>query len=235
MLIPSALQFLYENRIHFRPRGNVLDFGDQLLYDANHAAALFPEFSGFAATKNDYERVSILYGLLGLGERKSLDYNQNADFRFNLNYSVISNPDIDSRFDLVTNQGFSEHVFNQFATFEAIHYTCKAGGLMFHVLPCQGWSDGGGWGHGFYQYQPNFFRHLAIANNYQIVDMQLSPFSPDPFMFKYNHEEYNQVVNFHLTDQEFISQRRLGRGIFTSLLVLLRMPSTKAVFAPLHE
>lgn len=235
MLLPPALKFLYDNRRHFKDNASVLDFGDQVLFDSNHAESIFPEFPGIAENKDDYEKVSILYNLLGLGDRKCLDYNENADFRFNLNYSAISNPDIDGRFDLVTNQGFSEHVFNQFATFEAIHHTCRAGGLMFHVLPCQGWADGGGWGHGFYQYQPNFFRHLATANNYQIVDLQLSPFSPDPFIFAYNHEEYGQVVNFHLTNQEYISQRKLGRGIFVSILALLRMPQTKATFTPPHE
>jgi hypothetical protein len=235
MLIPPALRFLHDNRKHFRSNGTVLDFGDQLLFDINHAEAIFPEFKAIAANKDAYERVSILYSLLGLGDRKCLDYNERADFRFNLNYSVISNPDIDSRFDLVTNQGFSEHVFNQFATFEAIHYTCRAGGLMFHVLPCQGWADGDGWGHGFYQYQPNFFRNLATANNYQIVDMQISPFSPDPFIFEYNNKEYSKVVNFHLANQEYISQRKLGRAVFASILVLLRMAPAKSAFTPPHE
>ena len=235
MLIPSALRFMFENRHKLHRGGSVLDFGDQRLFDANHAETIFPEFKKIAAGKDDYERVSILYKLLGLGERNCLDYNENADIRMNLNYTAISNPNIESKFDLVTNQGFSEHVFNQYAAFEAIHHACKPDGVMMHVLPCQGWADGGGWGHGFYQYQPNFFRNLAEANRYEVIDMQISPFSPDPFIFKYNNEEYNQLVNFHMTNKEYVTQRRLGRAIYISLLVLLEMPSNKGAFKPPHE
>lgn len=122
MLIPPALQFLFDHRQHLSHKGAVLDFGDQVLFDSNHAASLLPDFKSIGASKNDYEKVSIIYKLLGLGVRKTLDFNLNADFRFNLNYPAIGNLAIDSKFDLVTNQGFSEHVFNQLATFEAIHY-----------------------------------------------------------------------------------------------------------------
>jgi hypothetical protein len=235
MLIPPALAFLYEHRNLLPPQGAVLDFGDQGLFDLNHALSVFPQLREKLTTANAYEQVTLLYGALGLGNRSCIDYNEQATHRLNLNFSARSNPEIENKYGLVTNQGFSEHVFNQHATFEAIHYCCKEEGLMFHVLPCQGWADGGGWGHGFYQYQPNFFRHLANANDYELIDIKLSPFSPDPFMFGYSYAEYDKVVNFHLTNQEFIAQRKLGRGIYISILVLMRMPKDKKDFISPHE
>ena len=177
MLIPPTLEFIVRHRNHLSNNSSVLDFGDQELFDFDHAKSLLPEFENLAANMDRYEQVSTIYKILGFAERKCIDYVENADFRINLNYSALSNPEIENKFDFVTNQGFSEHVFNQHATFEAIHYTCKENGLMLHVLPCQGWSDGNGDGHGFYQYQPNFFKHLAKANNYKIIDLQISPHS----------------------------------------------------------
>lgn len=237
MLIPPAVAFLFKNKDHFQKQGGcALDFGDQLLFDANHAASLFSGFEDLALNKTTYEQVSVIYNLLGMKSRKCLDYNQNADFRVNLNYSLIGFPELESEFDFVTNQGFSEHVFNQYAVFEAIHYVCKPGGLMLHVLPCQGWADGQGWGHGFYQYQPNLFRHLILSNGYEIIDLQLSPNSLNPYIFEFNSREYSPFVNFHLQKQEYRKRRNLGSdGIFASFLALLRMPQRKTSFQLPHE
>jgi hypothetical protein len=64
--------------------------------------------------------------------------------------------------DIVINTGTTEHVFDQRQVFETIHDACAVGGLMVHVVPWKGWID-----HGFYNYQPNLFRALAQANQYQ--------------------------------------------------------------------
>lgn len=235
MLIPSALEFLLKHKALFPPERSVLDFGDQKLFDRQHAINLFPEISDQVTALSPYEQVSLIYEILGFKERKCLDYNENADFRVNLNYTSLSIPEINSRFDFVTNQGFSEHVFNQHATFEAIHYTCKQGGYMLHVLPCQGWADGGGLGHGFYMYQPNFFKHLAEVNNYRLVDLQLSPFSPSPCLLEYSPRDYPYFVNFHLSS-EYQSQHDLGENAtFASIIALMKMPDIKLQFVSPHE
>ncbi len=67
-------------------------------------------------------------------------------------------------FDLVTNLGTSEHIFNQAQVFRTIHDLTAVNGLMFHGLPYQGQYD-----HGFYNYHPTFFFDLAAANDYQII------------------------------------------------------------------
>ena len=69
-------------------------------------------------------------------------------------------------YDVVTNFGTTEHIFNQWNCFSVIHGATKVGGAMYHVLPATGYLD-----HGYYCYTPLFFRDLAKANGYEIVDM----------------------------------------------------------------
>ena len=203
--------------------GSVVDLGDQLLYSIDHATTIFSELKATSEREqlSAYQQVTKVYQLLGLGTRKCIDFSGNADYRADLNYSIRSHPELQSAFDLVTNQGFSEHVFNQMSTFECIHHVCKPGGLMFHVLPCQGWADGGGWGHGFFQYQPNFFRHLARANDYKIIDLQISVYSPSPTIYSFSAEMYPLVSNLQLIEPDRRNELDLNHGQFLSLLVLL--------------
>lgn len=71
---------------------------------------------------------------------------------------------IDETFDVVTNFGTSEHVFDQAQLFRSIHALVRPGGLMLHALPHQGGPD-----HGFFNYQPTFFHDLAAANGYRVA------------------------------------------------------------------
>jgi SAM-dependent methyltransferase len=73
---------------------------------------------------------------------------------------------VGKQFDIVTNHGTSEHVFDQANCFRFIHAITKPGGIMIHVLPQTGYD-----GHCFYLYQPVFFTHLARENGYEILFM----------------------------------------------------------------
>lgn len=64
--------------------------------------------------------------------------------------------------DLVTNNGTSEHIFDQRAVFQNAHEMTNS--LMIHVLPFTPWLN-----HGFYNYNPILFRDLAAANEYEMV------------------------------------------------------------------
>lgn len=68
------------------------------------------------------------------------------------------------KYDLVTNIGTTEHIFNQARAFEAIHDAAKVGGIMLHAVPCNGLFN-----HGLIKYEPKFFLYLAHANKYEIV------------------------------------------------------------------
>jgi SAM-dependent methyltransferase len=71
-------------------------------------------------------------------------------------------------FDVVTNFGTSEHVFDQAQLFRSIHALTRPGGLMLHAVPHQGGPD-----HGFYNYHPTFFHDLAAANEYRLLMLML--------------------------------------------------------------
>lgn len=237
MLIPSALGFMLKHNKHFLSGGTVVDLGDQLLYSRDHAAQLNPHLRNklFDRSITDYQCVTEIYKSLGLANRICIDYSTNADIRLNLNHSALSNPEIQHIADLVTNQGFSEHVFNQYAVFECIHHLCKPGGFMLHVLPCQGWADGQGWGHGFFQYQPNFFRNLTSANNYTLIDIQVSPFSPSDQFYDFNPNLYSALASPHLLSDLQKEQLGIHKSQFVSLLVLLRKSHQATSFISPHE
>ena len=67
------------------------------------------------------------------------------------------------KFDVVTNFGTTEHVFNQATAFEFVHRACTVGGVMVHSVPMANPS------HGLFNYTPLFFRELQRANHYQAV------------------------------------------------------------------
>ena len=71
-------------------------------------------------------------------------------------------------FDLVVNSGTLEHVFDQRRAFQTVHEATAVGGLMVHDGPTSGWPN-----HGFVNYQPTFFRDLALANGYEAVGESL--------------------------------------------------------------
>jgi hypothetical protein len=68
------------------------------------------------------------------------------------------------RYDLVANNGTSEHIFNQWNVFKVAHDAAKAGGLMYHSVPMSGQFE-----HGIVNYNPKFFWALAEANGYEIL------------------------------------------------------------------
>jgi hypothetical protein len=69
------------------------------------------------------------------------------------------------RYAFVVNAGTSEHILNQYNVFKVIHEATALGGLMYHGVPMAG-----EFGHGIVSYNPKFFRELARANSYEIVD-----------------------------------------------------------------
>jgi hypothetical protein len=79
----------------------------------------------------------------------------------------------DGMFDLAMNFGTTEHIFNQYQSFEAMHEATKVGGHMLHQVPTAGWTN-----HGYFCYHPLFFRELAEANGYIIEDMFWTPAQP---------------------------------------------------------
>jgi hypothetical protein len=73
-------------------------------------------------------------------------------------------------YDVVFNFGTTEHIFNQWNCFEVMHDAAKVGGVVYHQLPASGYLD-----HGYFCYTPLFFREIAQANEYEILDLFVTP------------------------------------------------------------
>lgn len=74
------------------------------------------------------------------------------------------------KYDVVINFGTTEHIFNQWNSFEVMHDAIKVGGVIYHQLPMSAYLD-----HGYYCYTPLFFKDLAEANHYEVVDLFICP------------------------------------------------------------
>ena len=113
--------------------------------------------AGQGTTKEFYES-------LGYEKYVALDVNTKMDaIAVDLNKPV---PKEIGEFDLVTNNGTSEHLFDQKQVFENIHDLTAKEGIMLHVVPWFPWLN-----HGHFCYQPIIFRDLAEANDYQMEFM----------------------------------------------------------------
>lgn len=100
------------------------------------------------------------------GRHNALVFDLTCDLRRDYNFN--------RQYDLVTNHGTTEHVFDVAAGFRNIHNLCRKGGLMIHGLPFQGYTY-----HCFYNFMPNFYRDLCAANDYELVGCFIN-FSPAP-------------------------------------------------------
>jgi len=80
---------------------------------------------------------------------------------------------LDKPFDVVTNIGTAEHVFDIGQVFRTVHRLTAPGGLMIHTAPVFGW-----WDHGFYTIQPTAFFDMAATNGYDIVSMTVGTLKP---------------------------------------------------------
>jgi len=109
--------------------------------------------------------VSEFFKALGFENYSAIDVNSNhKSLIMDLNENIGQEYDFKKQFDLVTNMGVSEHIFNQGTFLKNAHYLTKKGGIMLHILPFNNYIN-----HGFYNFQPRIFYDLALANNYEIL------------------------------------------------------------------
>ena len=144
--------------------------------------AIHEIFGDEAKPGSDAQRA--FYSIFGAQTYRSLDLTDpRADYAYDLSYPL---PDI-GKYDVVTNFGTTEHVFNIGQSFENIHNLLNVGGLQLHTLPAYGYID-----HGFYNIHPCAYLDMAKANEYEIVDFNYidnintrmaRPIEDEPFDF----------------------------------------------------
>jgi hypothetical protein len=110
------------------------------------------------------EKIAALYSVFGYAEYRSIDLKDpRADWRHDLNHPV----DISERFDMITNFGTGEHIFNISEVFRSMHVLLRAGGVQLHVMPVLGDVN-----HGFYNIHPTVYLDVAEANGYVVDDIR---------------------------------------------------------------
>jgi hypothetical protein len=163
---------------------SILELGESQTFEFDLASALprISELTGLAETglatelaaarNSPSARIRFLEArliyewLFGCAEYHAADLGaSNELFRLDLNYPF----DLKRRFEIVINNGTSEHIFNQANVFAMVHQHTEVGGYMIHYTPGLGWID-----HGFYNVQPSFFFDLAKYNCYEIVSCVLA-------------------------------------------------------------
>lgn len=102
---------------------------------------------------------------LGFTEYCCIDADgNNSAFVFDLNLDLRETYGFEKTFDLVTNHGTSEHIFNQDQCFKNMHNLLRIGGVALHVVPFEGYLN-----HGYFNYHPSMFIDIAIANQYELI------------------------------------------------------------------
>jgi SAM-dependent methyltransferase len=102
------------------------------------------------------------YALFGVEKYCSADLDDDrATYKLDLNRAAEGLP----QFDIVTDFGTAEHVYDIARVFETMHALLKPGGVALHVVPAFAFSN-----HGFYTPNPNLFVEFARANGYRLLD-----------------------------------------------------------------
>lgn len=107
------------------------------------------------------------YRQMGATRYESIDGNGRGTITFDLNrkwHGTIG------QFDLVTDCGTGEHIFNQAEVWRTIHTLTKPKGFIVFDRPAAGYSN-----HGFYNVHETLFRDLAEANRYTVLQLQRAP------------------------------------------------------------
>ena len=109
------------------------------------------------------EAQKTFYSMLGLKDYTSIDLeDERADIRADLNHEIS----LPRQYDVVTNFGTLEHVFNIGQGFKTIHDAMRVGGTALHMMPAYG-----DYGHGFYNIHCDLYRRISEANDYALISL----------------------------------------------------------------
>lgn len=151
-----------------RPKPTVCELGNQTLKNSKARAEVYQQL-GIAPSQN-LANTKDWYLSIGFGSYLAIDVNTERDaVAMDLNVDLGKHYNFNQQFDLVTNNGTGEHVFNQYMVFKNAHDLCSVGGFMIHVLPFYRWVD-----HGFFNYNPNLFPCLANQNGYELRELWIA-------------------------------------------------------------
>lgn len=131
-------------RTHLPKGFSVCELGDQGMCGSEKRLA-----------KDWYERD------LGCGRYVSIDGNGRATHTADLNLPL---PFVLEPFDLVTDFGTGEHIFDQAQVWRTLHYLTKPGGFIAFDRPSSGYPK-----HCYYVTNECLYRDIAAANGYEVL------------------------------------------------------------------
>lgn len=126
----------------------VVEFGDQWITEGERRLA-----------REFYEKD------LGCGRYEAIDANGKGTITADLNRPLI--PELLGCFDLSTDFGTGEHVFNQYQVWRSLHELTKPGGWIAFDRPTQGYQK-----HCYFNTNMCLYLDLARANDYDIVNLE---------------------------------------------------------------
>lgn len=143
---------------------SVLDMGAQELHVTPGALAACLRDAGIAdleplPAQVPAESPERLWRPLGFTNCDQLDQLPGTDLRQDLNYPLTEGG---MRYDLVTDFGNNEHVFNVGEAYRTMHRLTTPGGCLWIQ---QAWIGG----NGLYAFTPDFFEAIAAANRYTFI------------------------------------------------------------------
>lgn len=97
---------------------------------------------------------------LGCGRYVSIDGNGRGTLTADLNLPIA----LDLQFDLVTDFGTGEHIFDQAQVWRTLHGLTKPGGFIAFDRPSQGYLT-----HCYYVTNECLYRDIAAANAYEVL------------------------------------------------------------------
>ncbi len=130
---------------------------------AEPPAKIIEDFANWKGASRDlHEHLGMEYACVDVDERF-------GSLALDMNFDEVP-PEHQNRYDLTTNHGTSEHILNQYNVFKMMHDLTRPGGLILHAQTFTVHLE-----HGFFNYQPVFFRALARANAYQTLGVWVGP------------------------------------------------------------
>lgn len=129
--------------------------------DAAAQAFQAAAFDGQGRFRHDAQKA--FYSIFGIDQYDSVDLlDPQATYCHNLNDPLV----LDRQYDIVTDFGTAEHVFNIGQNFVNAHNALKVGGLWLAQ-----WPTLGGYYHGFYSVHTVWFRSLAAFSGYEMTSL----------------------------------------------------------------
>jgi hypothetical protein len=167
---------LYKNGF-FSKTNNIIELGSQeIKVSSEDLSTLFKSLKIEGDLVNQFLKKNLypekclsskhFYECLGIYDYKCVDISgEHNSIDFDLNYPLEKaelSERLKGHFDLVTDYGSSEHVFNNVEAFKTMHDLCKQNGLIIISQAIFG-------GNGYYHYDNSFFDGIALFNNYEII------------------------------------------------------------------